>query len=107
MSEITLAELVDKVAERTAGSARDYLTRRDVAQIVEATLLELEAAGASDELDVVDDAGGSSIGAMSETPETEPNPDEPTPTPAPPEPGDPGEPGKPAPPTETPAGQPE
>jgi len=54
MSEITLAELVDKVAARTHGTRGDPLERREVEHVVEATLLELEAAGASDELDVID-----------------------------------------------------
>ena len=66
MSEITLAELVDAVAARTHGTRGDPLARGEVEQIVEATLLELEAAGASDQLDVTDGEPGSSIAAMND-----------------------------------------
>jgi nucleoid DNA-binding protein len=44
---VTYDELVDKVTERTKGTEGDPLTREEVEQIVNATLMELGAGGPS------------------------------------------------------------
>jgi hypothetical protein len=45
VQELGLEALVDRVNARTEGNRHDYLTRGDVAQVVEATLAELGARG--------------------------------------------------------------
>ena len=49
--ELSRDELVDRVTARTKGTAGDPLSRAEVEQVVDATLLELHELGEQDEGD--------------------------------------------------------